>query len=466
MLYVDTLPMNAQQTRAVLQDWTDSNGVFFDLDRILDYRGHFIQKMIPLYNKAKKLAKYEGYKVTKADDTIYILKHLYGVPEELMQVPDFKTGGTKLSVKSDIREKLLKSERVSEGAKEFIRIVNELVDLSHAISYLSQYMELPVSLSPAYNGNRMVVGRPKWSVLSTSRVSAREPSIQNIDRRFGDIRTWPKGYSFVRVDSGQIEPRTMYSWKIKDPLIKQLIIEYNDAYTGIVRYVLLTPDEEMSLRYKYNLFWDGQITNKPMNFIENIELKKDLDMSLRSKIKTCVNAGNYGGNLEDRINLEEVGVELMHLFNDRITRHPLRLKLEEEVKQEVYRGVHIFHGYFGTPVDPLADPDKRKKYPPGSTAERKHLVRCGINNPIQTTASELMCASVHYADKILREKSYGKSSIAYYKHDEGAFYIHDSEKYLIEYLKEATAYQVANWIPIYSDLEEERDKGMAEVETL
>ena len=84
------------------------------------------------------------------------------------------------------------------------------------------------------------------------------------------------------------------------------------------------------------------------------------------------------------------------------------------------------------------------------------MVRCGINNPIQTTASDLMVCSVNRASQVLSK--YEKSHIAFYKHDEGAFYIHDSEKEAIEELKDVTAYNVTEngrkWIPIHAELEE------------
>lgn len=51
-----------------------------------------------------------------------------------------------------------------------------------------------------------------------------------------------------------------------------------------------------------------------------------------------------------------------------------------------------------------------------------------------------------------------KSHIAFYKHDEGAFYIHESELGLVDELRDITAYNVTEngrkWIPIHAELEE------------
>ena len=84
------------------------------------------------------------------------------------------------------------------------------------------------------------------------------------------------------------------------------------------------------------------------------------------------------------------------------------------------------------------------------------MVRCGINNPIQATASDLMICSVAKAKSIL--DTVERSHIAFYKHDEGAFYIHESEADIINDLKDVTAYNVTEngrpWIPIHSELEE------------
>ena len=50
------------------------------------------------------------------------------------------------------------------------------------------------------------------------------------------------------------------------------------------------------------------------------------------------------------------------------------------------------------------------------------------------------------------------STKAYYKHDEGAFYVHESERDIIKDLSDVTAYNVTEkgipWIPIYAELEE------------
>lgn len=106
------------------------------------------------------------------------------------------------------------------------------------------------------------------------------------------------------------------------------------------------------------------------------------------------------------------------------------------MKIAVKRGVSSFQSVFGTVITP----EQTQAYRPGTPSWIPHVERCGINNPIQATASDLMIYSVLAASNILSRAK--KSHIAYYKHDEGAFYIHDSEKELIDELKDITAYNV------------------------
>ena len=87
----------------------------------------------------------------------------------------------------------------------------------------------------------------------------------------------------------------------------------------------------------------------------------------------------------------------------------------------------------------------------GEKAYYDHLVICAMNNPVQGTAADLMRLSIVRANNLLQRKA-PNSVITEYIHDSGKFAIHEDDYHkVIDELKEITAYQVDDWIPIYSD---------------
>ena len=162
----------------------------------------------------------------------------------------------------------------------------------------------------------------------------------------------------------------------------------------------------------------------------------------RQRLKVLGLAGNYGSS-----NLSAIDPELGPLYDKYIVNHPARRAWESEVAMQVRNGVEEFTGYFGTVVRP--DNAQRADMKRGTPAWRSHLIRCGINNPIQTTASELMHISIAEVRNTLR---YGEH-VAGYIHDAGLFYVpEDSVEERAPVFKECLAYDVEGWIPIGSDL--------------
>lgn len=227
-------------------------------------------------------------------------------------------------------------------------------------------------------------------------------------------------------DSGQIEPRITYSAYIRDDLIVRLITLYDDAYYGLLHFIQMSAEEERQSRADLDSIQIHEVT--------------DAMKEKRQRLKTLGLAGNYGSS-----NLASIDAELGPLYEEKIVGHPARKALESRVTEAVRGGATCFHGYFGTPVYP----DNTPKYHRGGNGWAGHMVRCGINNPIQTTAAELMCISVANAKKILGPRDH----IGSYKHDEGLFYVR--EEHVTEMapkLQECLAYAVDQWIPIGSDL--------------
>ena len=250
--------------------------------------------------------------------------------------------------------------------------------------------------------------------------------MQNINRDICDIYTAPKGWQLVFSDSGQIEPRITYSAYIRDDLIVKLITMYDDAYYGLLHFILLTDEEERNLRSNLDSIKLHEVT---------AEMKDK-----RQRLKVLGLAGNYGSS-----NLASIDPELGPLYEKKIVNHPARKALEAEVTAAVRNGAEFFNGYFGTRVYP----DNTQKYHKGDSSWAGHMIRCGINNPIQTTAAELMCISVMNAKRILGPKDH----IGSYKHDEGMFYVRNEHvEELAPKLRECLSYAVEGWIPIGSDL--------------
>lgn len=416
------LPITPQEALGIVQRHTDTFGVFFDYDRILEYEADCAIAMTNLLPVVRFLGGSSTIEPTKDAEVINILKKRFNVSERLLLNKDGK-----VSIDAFVRNNLLETSAVSEDVKQFVEVLDNLKAQSQRRSYLDQYKNLPLSKELDYRGHRMVIAHPTWALLSTSRMSASKPSVQNIARDLPDLMTQPRGWITVRADSGQIEPRINFSYFTRDDLIVKLIMSYNDAYFGMLHFVLLTAEEEAAIRREFNKFF--------------VKLDTEKVADKRQTLKTLSLAGSYGSHRLD--NLDPV---LAKNFTRKIVEHPERLKNEEAVREAVRNGVETFYGAFGTPVTP----EETTKYRKGEKGWFEHVVRCGINNPIQTTASELMIYSVYNADKILSE--HPNSHIGYYKHDEGCFYVHEDDHDIIDELGECTAYRVKGWIPIDSEV--------------
>ena len=330
------------------------------------------------------------------------------------------------SMKQEVIELLQKDDTLSADAHTFVDLYSTISAASYMASYLKQYIDLPLSAAEDCDNQRMVIAHPRWNLLTTSRLSASTPSLQNINRSICDIYTAPKGWTMVFSDSGQIEPRITYSAYIRDDLIMTLIKLYDDAYFGLLHFILMTPAEETAARTDLSILQRKEISD---------EMK-----SKRSRLKVLGLAGNYGS-----ANLGAIDSELGPLYEQKIVNHPARKALEVQVTSDVRHGVDCFYGYFGTPVYP----EDTSKYEKGSSGWSGHMIRCGINNPIQATAAELMRISIITARDVLGPQDH----IGAYKHDEGMFYVRNEHvEELAPRLQECQAYAVEGWIPIGSDL--------------
>ncbi len=78
----------------------------------------------------------------------------------------------------------------------------------------------------------------------------------------GDIITEPKGYTLIRCDSGQIEPRINFSYFVRDELIMNLITHYNDAYFGLMHYATAREEDIRRWRDDWSTFVPITITDE------------------------------------------------------------------------------------------------------------------------------------------------------------------------------------------------------------
>ena len=431
----DGLPITVEQARDFIQNESNTFGLYFDLDRILEYE--LLHKKKAKYHLGIFTKMVGGdIRPTQYEKVRVWFQEYFGIPDRLML-----NKAHQIAFDAPVRQNLLQAN-IDEEAKEFIRNYNLYTLSNKRVSYLKQYLQLPLCYELSTEGHRMVVAHPQWEILSTSRLAANSPSLQNIARDMSDIICCPKGWILVRADSGQIEPRITYSHYINDPIIRDLIILYNDAYFGQLHYCQL-PEDVYQNRNNLRVSKPGESGNDP-NVIYAKEVADEFKEG-REALKVLSLAATYGSGLTGQDPV------LAKRYIDRIVNHPDRKRWEAEVTAQVERGVEVFYSVFGSKITP-DETDRYKKYMSTWTS---HVVRCGINNPIQTTASDLMIHSVNRAREIL-SKARG-SHVAFYKHDEGAFYIHESEKSLVSELEGITAYNVTEngrpWIPIGSEVE-------------
>lgn len=416
------LPITPTEARDYLQHQTDNFGIFFDVDRCFELSAILQTEMLEVSRKMRRLTKNIMFSPDDKDKAIEILITM-GVNKSEF----YEQGSRDMSFNEPIRKAILDNPKYSDDVHEFVKLHSTYASNKRNKGAIENFAIMsPMSKALSSQNHRMSIGNPTWSILNTSRLAAENPGIQGIPRSMPDIVCEPKGYTLLRCDSGQIEPRINFSSFLRDELIMDLITYYSDAYFGLLHFCRMNEQEEELCRldFKYN-FTPIEITD---------EIK-----DMRQNIKRLTNAGSYGST-----NLGNINPQLAALYDRRIVKHPKRLALEEKVREEVGRGVDTFYGFFGTPVTP----EETEKYKRGSAGWGQHVIRCGINNPVQTTASELMMFSIAKAREVI---SHAKDThICFYKHDEACFYISDEDMAngVDKELEDITAYNVDGWIPI------------------
>ena len=350
-------------------------------------------------------------------------------------ISGFNMAKTGLSLDKKSIDAALESQTLSEFGIDLIKVYQTYSNYAKTRGTLISLLQNPISNVPSCDGHRMLIVRPDFEPQNTGRIGMRNPAVQNFPHAIQEITTVPEGYILLHTDSGQIEPRIVYSVYIKDPQIQALIRLYNDAYFGILHYI--TMPEQIILSGTTN-FQKNEITD---------EMKDG-----RQKIKTYSNAVMYGSKSN------QSGDPVKAKMIDRIGGHPSRNALVNELMKKINAGVRTVYTAFGTPIDMTKSPKLEGDNMHAETVEDQ-LLKLAINNPIQGTAADLMRVSVYEANRILMNKG-KKSYIIDYVHDAGRFAIHEDDyDKVADELGDIVHYEVDGWLPIYAEPEFGRDGG-------
>ena len=404
-----------QQTLDVLNGNLDIRPIYIDYDKCLMN----IYSLCNIIDKeAVKFGKISGEGDCSKNALLYYLQG----HNLLNKFPLTQTG--KISLSADAVDIVLAMDDITEQDREVLSSFRTWTKAVKARADLVPFLQNPISKEISCDGHRMLEIRPTWTPQNTGRVAMSKPAIQNMNRDLQELLTCPQGYKLLHTDSGQVEPRIVYSAFVPDPQIKALINLYNDAYFGVLHYCTM-PEEEIR---------SGRTDFTKMEITE--EMKAG-----RKKIKTYGNAVMYGSKREE----DEIKAAMIK----RIGQHPARLELIRRIENSLDRGNTIFKTYFGTPIDI----SNSKKLVGNGYNQREEMIKLAINNPIQGTAADLMRYSVMQANRIIMTQR--KSSIVCYIHDAGVFYVHEDEYDNIhDELADIVSYQVDDWIPVYAESED------------
>ena len=422
---------SVSSTLGILQRHNSLMPQYFDYDKLNTYLAHCTLRATRILPELREALEMSSSDMMAISSVLKLWVARQGISELFNQT---KTG---ISMDEDSITSAIATGRLTDYQLNTIKMYQEYDKMTRYKRTCLSYLQCPIMNVPSFDGHRMIAVRPEWHPQNTGRVAMREPAVQNLPREFHDLQTVPKGWVLIHTDSGQIEPRVIYSAFLQDKQIQALINLYDDAYYGVLHYV--TMDRGLI---------DSGITQfEKMNRPE-AELKE-----MRKEIKTYQNAVMYGSTSNPS------GSPIKQALIDRIGQHPLRLAWLKRNEQLINQGETVFRTYFGTPIDI----SKSTKLEGKDGDERQYeLMKLAINNPMQGTAADLMRLSVSEANKILsRETKY--SYIISYIHDAGLFAVHESEyDRVADRLKDIVSYDVEGWLPIKADPIVGRDPGWFE----
>lgn len=342
-----------------------------------------------------------------------------------------------LSLSDDSITGAIDAGQLREETVYLLKVYQKYFGYTRMRGTLISLLQNPVSNVPSCDGHRMLIVRPIWAPQNTGRVAMQKPAIQNLQHELQELITVPKGYVKIHTDSGQIEPRIVYSVFIPDKQIQALINLYDDAYYGTLHYCQLGKD----------VIATGTTSFTAMEITEDMKAG-------RKTIKTYNNAVMYGSTSNP------TGDPVKAALIDKIGNHHYRIDLVRTYQQQIAMGQTVFKTAFGTPIDTAKSVKFSEAGARAKSVEEERL-RLAINNPIQGTAADLMRVSIYEANRVLMNKA-KKSYIIHYVHDAGVFAVHEDDyDKVADDLKDIVAYDVEGWLPIHAEPEEGRNGGEA-----
>lgn len=433
MIHVDSstpIP-SVEETANILRMHNSLMPIFIDFDKLHQYIGMLLLDSHELEGPMFEILQYRdnGMETLAASVQNYIHRKGY--------TSLFRRNSKGISLDKDSVTEAMESKMMDQEATAVIKVYQTYSNQKKTIRTLMGLLQLPVSNLASFDNHRMLICHPVIMPQNTGRLAYRDPAIQNFPRGIQDLTTVPKGWVRLHCDSGQIEPRSVYSSFLPDKQIITLINLYNDAYYGVLHYATMPESDIISGRTEF----------VPMEITD--ELKER-----RKVIKTFNNAVMYGAT--SNVGNDPIKAALIK----RIGNHPLRQAKIAELTKKINRGERVFHTYFGTGIDISKSAKLTDDMDAGYEAHE--LQKLAINNPIQGTAADLMRVSVGEANKILSLKA-KKSYISMYIHDAGVFAIHENDyDKVADELADIVAYDVPGWIPVHAEAVWGRDEGMFE----
>ena len=177
------LPITPREARDFIQNQTDSFGVFYDMDRSAELIAIFSLEMRKIEAMAMKTSGIASLRLGDKNSMIGTL-HSLGVPESVFYPVD-KSGrqAKTASLNVDVENAILNNPILSPVVKQTTLLYQKFKKFQNTTNKLTKRIQtLPQSVVLAKNGHRMLLAHPEWDVLSTSRIQARNPNVQQIDR--------------------------------------------------------------------------------------------------------------------------------------------------------------------------------------------------------------------------------------------------------------------------------------------
>lgn len=412
----------AEDTCQLLGAINSNNGVYLDYDLILEFLYYYYRAA---ENNKRELCRYlhiSDIKMLNADR----IRSVITSKGYAKYFP--RTASNDISLAAKESDVVFNSTVIDDEVKWIMKLWSEACGYASTVSQFNTALQVgQLCDEESYNGHRMLRIEPVWVVQNTGRFAMTNPAIHNFADIVKDCVTVPKGYIMVAVDSGQIEPRLTFSIKMPDKQIQKLIVLYDDAYFGILHYVLMPESDILS----------GTLDFQKMEITDDLQAK-------RQKLKTYINAVIYNSK-------DDYGDSMKTKLIQRIGNHPMHVKWIKELNDQLMTGNYVVHTAFGIPIDVRrgTNTSSSGKYSKASEESKfNHYLRSAINAPIQGTAADLHRLAIEDEKKFLLYRA-SRSFIMMSVHDAIYTAVHEEDYDAeIEFLSHCPEYRIDDWVPV------------------